>query len=54
MERNRPREALAPLSVQEEQVIRLIRELGYGQVMITVRDGKPCRVEEIRKSIQLG
>ncbi len=54
MEKDKPREPLPPLSVQEERVIRLIRELGYGQVMITVRDGKPCRVEEIRKSIQLG
>ena len=45
MERNRHRETVLPLSDQEWQVIRLIRELGYGQLMITVRDGKPCRVE---------
>lgn len=41
------------ISDQEQQIIKLIRELGYGQVLITVKEGKPCRVEEIRKSIQI-
>lgn len=41
------------ITEQEHQVIKLIRELGYGELSILVKDGKPYRVEEIRKSIQI-
>ena len=41
------------ITEQEHQGIKLIRELGYGELSILVKDGKPYRVEEIRKSIQI-
>lgn len=43
----------APLSESEQKLIRIIRELGYGEILIKVKDGKPIRAEEICKSIPL-
>ena len=40
-------------SLQEQKLLELIRNLSYGQLLISIKDGKPIRVEEIRKSIQL-
>lgn len=37
----------------EKQLIELIRSLEYGEIRIMVKDAKPIRVEEIRRSIQL-
>ena len=37
----------------ERQLIELIRSLEYGEIRIMVKDAKPIRVEEIRRSIQL-
>ena len=37
----------------EKQLIQLIRSLEYGELRIMVKDSKPIRVEEIRRSIQL-
>ena len=42
-----------PLSDQEEKIVQMIRELGYGELRILVTDGKPVRVEEIKRSIKL-
>ena len=41
------------LTKAEKQIIALIRALDYGEVRIMVKDSKPIRVEEIRRSIQL-
>lgn len=41
------------LTKSERQLIELIRTLEYGEVRIMVKDAKPIRVEEIRRSIQL-
>ncbi len=41
------------ISNQEWQVIELIRRLGYGELVISVKEGKPIRAEEVRKSIQI-
>ena len=41
------------LSEQEWQVLQHLRELQYGELLVVVKDGKPIRVEEIRKSIQI-
>lgn len=43
----------ARISDQEWQVIRLIRDLGYGELVITVKESRPIRVEEVRKSIPI-
>ena len=37
----------------EKQIIELIRALEYGELRIMIKDRKPLRVEEIRRSIQL-
>ena len=41
------------LSDEERRLIIQIRELNYGEMSITVRNGNPTRIEEIRKSILL-
>ena len=52
MEKEPAKARTVEVSGQELQVLHLIRQLGYGQLVITVRDGRPCLVEEIRRSIQ--
>ena len=37
---------------KEEKLIRMIRELKFGEVHIYVADGQPVRAEEIKKSIK--
>ena len=41
------------LTKAEKQIIELVRALEYGEIRIMVKDSKPIRVEEIRRSIQL-
>ena len=41
------------LTKAERQLIELIRSIDYGELQIMVKDEKPIRVEEIRRSIQL-
>ena len=41
------------LTQAEKQIIQLIRALDYGEIRILIKDQKPLRVEEIRRSIQL-
>lgn len=53
MEKETAKTKTVEVNGQEWQVLQLIRQLGYGQLVITVRDSKPCHVEEIRKSIQI-
>lgn len=53
MTKEQAKTVTAEISEQEWQVIQLIRELDYGELSIMVKGGEPCRVEEIRKSIQL-
>lgn len=43
----------AELSEQELQVLRIMREIEYGELMVSIKAGKPIRVEEVRKSIQI-
>lgn len=42
-----------PLSKAEKQILDVIRALDYGEIRIMIKDKKPIRVEEIRRSIQL-
>ena len=42
------------LGVAEKQLIEMIRTLNFGEIRVIVQDGKPARVEEIKKSIILG
>lgn len=41
------------LSCAEKQLIELVRSLEYGELRVMIKDKRPIRVEEIRKSIQL-
>ena len=41
------------LTKAEKKVIELIRSLDYGEVRVMIKDNRPIRVEEIRRSIQL-
>ena len=41
------------LTKSEKQLIEVIRSLDYGEVRVMIKDNKPIRVEEIRRSIQL-
>ena len=41
------------LTKAEKQLIELLRSLEFGELRIMVKDSKPIRVEEIRRSIQL-
>lgn len=37
----------------EKQIVEMIRALDYGEMRIVIKERKPIRVEEIRRSIQL-
>ena len=41
------------LTKAEKQLLELIRTLDYGEIRVMIKDKKPIRVEEIRRSIQL-
>ena len=43
----------AQISEQEWQIIQLMREIEYGELLISMKGGKPVRAEEVRKSIQI-
>ncbi len=41
------------LSEKEEKLIRLIRDLKFGELRLFIADSQPVRLEEVRKSIKL-
>ena len=41
------------LSKAETELIKAIRSLDFGEVRVIVKDSRPIRIEEIKKSIQL-
>ena len=41
------------LNEKELQLIRLMREIGFGEVKIIIQDKVPIRVEEFKKSYKL-
>ena len=41
------------LTEQEMQVINIMRDIEYGELMVAIQGGKPVRVEEVRKSIKI-
>jgi hypothetical protein len=46
-------EAAMTLNEQEKRLIQMIREMKFGELHIFVSEGRPVRVEEIKKSIKL-
>jgi len=47
-----PQESIL-VSGQEKSLLQKLREIEFGEVVIFMRDGKPYRIEEIKKSIML-
>ena len=41
------------LCPQEQRFLEVIRNMEHGEVRVVITDGKPIRIEEIRKDIQL-
>ena len=41
------------LCLQEQKFLEVIRNMEHGEVRVVITDGKPIRIEEIRKDIQL-
>jgi len=41
------------LHAQEKEIISLIRDIGFGEICLTVKDGIPARVEEYKRSFKL-
>ena len=41
------------ISKQEAKILDFVRSVDYGEIRIVINNGKPVRVEEIRKSIML-
>ena len=37
---------------KEEKLLRMIRDLKFGEINIYVADGQPVRAEEIKKSVK--
>lgn len=40
------------VTAKEEQLLKMIRELGFGEMVIHVSNGQPIRAEEIKKSVK--
>ena len=47
-----PKNAPPERTEQDEEILRLIRELGYGKIVITVKNGQPVHAE-LQKSVLL-
>ena len=41
------------LTKEEERLIEIIRKIDFGEARVVIVDGKPTRIEEIKKSIKL-
>ncbi|MBU5593292.1 DUF2292 domain-containing protein [Clostridium sp. MSJ-4] len=41
------------LNEKEEKLLKIIKEVGFGEIKVIVQDGLPIRIEEVRKSIKL-
>ena len=41
------------MTSQEQKILEVIRNMDFGEVRVVITDGKPIRIEEIKKSIKL-
>lgn len=41
------------LTKEEQNLFEYIRKVNYGELRIIIMEGKPIRIEEIKRSIQL-
>lgn len=42
-----------PLTIEWKNLIRIVEKLGFGEIKITVQQGKPVRIEIAIKSVKL-
>ena len=47
------KDAPQALTEQEKELLTMLRSLEYGELRVVVQAGRPVRVEEIRRSVQL-
>lgn len=38
---------------REQRLLELIHDIGFGEIKVIINDGKPVRIEEMKKSIKL-
>ncbi|MFR1707711.1 MAG: DUF2292 domain-containing protein [Clostridium sp.] len=41
------------LNTKEEKLLKIIKEMKFGEIKVIVQDGLPIRIEELKKSIKL-
>ena len=41
------------LDEKEKKLIKIIREIGFGEIKVIINEGKPIRIEELKKSVKL-
>ncbi len=41
------------LDEKERKLLKIIREIGFGEIKVIINEGKPIRIEELKKSIKL-
>ena len=41
------------ITEKEKKLLDILREIGYGEVVVTIKGGIPVHIEEIKKSIKL-
>lgn len=44
---------LGSISEKEHKLLKIVRNLEYGELLITVKNREPVHLEEIKKSIKL-
>ena len=38
---------------KEKKLLKIMREIGFGEIKVIINEGKPVRIEELKKSIKL-
>ncbi|WP_130862921.1 DUF2292 domain-containing protein [Bacilliculturomica massiliensis] len=41
------------LDEREQKLLEIIRDVGFGELKVIINDGRPVRIEEMKKSIKL-
>lgn len=47
------RKITVELTRQESKLISILRNIQFGEVRVIITDGRPIRIEEIKKSLKL-
>lgn len=52
-ETGKPSVKVERLTAQEQKLLEIIRSMDYGEMRVVITEGKPTRIEEIKRSIKL-